>query len=529
MEDNFSLVTGAKKEKTIPNYDKNNFNLCISNFSRIVLEIAPEKIKESLINLSIKSDIEENYIRPTAWKIFLNVLPSSPDSTLKTWIETVKTQRAKFKTKVKELKTLKKYAGDPLGNAKDPEWNSFFVDSEIKKIITLDVNRTYQDKDLFCSLYIKEILNNILFIWAKEHKYPSYRQGMNEILAVLIYAIYPFYKPNPNKKKHAANNDVLFSYLSEPKKYQTELYEFFHDETEMQSDLYYLFTNLMDLGVTRFFEIIDAEHKGPPGKENETYLLKRCREIIDVKLKDYDSRLFNHFKSIELDVSIVLQRYLKCLFNREFHPKDVEVLWDLILADEKKDNKKGLIMVDYISVGLFAFIKNDLLRKDQNECFQRLFKYPPIESAKTVAQLCLKVQNDLQELEIRRKIAQMKPQNIEPGVSLLEKQASKSNSNSGKTISEFLAGGQKSTQNNSSSTTEGQTTNKSNSSNALKTQSISTVNHNSTSQTQINGEAKRRELIRQLEDVFNKYRMSMELRDIGKITSILEQLKNNSF
>ena len=107
MEDNFSLVTGAKKEKTIPNYDKNNFNLCISNFSRIVLEIAPEKIKESLINLSIKSDIEENYIRPTAWKIFLNVLPSSPDSTLKTWIETVKTQRAKFKTKVKELKTLK--------------------------------------------------------------------------------------------------------------------------------------------------------------------------------------------------------------------------------------------------------------------------------------------------------------------------------------------------------------------------------------------------------------------------------------
>ena len=103
-EDKYSYLIVDDNNKTFP-YDKNNFNLCISNFSRIVLEIAPEKIKESLINLSIKSDIEENYIRPTAWKIFLNVLPSSPDSTLKTWIETVKTQRAKFKTKVKELKT----------------------------------------------------------------------------------------------------------------------------------------------------------------------------------------------------------------------------------------------------------------------------------------------------------------------------------------------------------------------------------------------------------------------------------------
>ena len=52
MEDNISLVTGAKKEK-IPNYDKNNFNLCISNFSRLALGIPPSQIKDNLINLSI--------------------------------------------------------------------------------------------------------------------------------------------------------------------------------------------------------------------------------------------------------------------------------------------------------------------------------------------------------------------------------------------------------------------------------------------------------------------------------------------
>ena len=92
MEDNISLITGAKKEK-IPNYDKNNFNSCISNFSRLALGLPPSQVKDTLINLSIKSDIEENFIRPTAWKIFLNVLPSFPEANLKTWIDTVKAQR----------------------------------------------------------------------------------------------------------------------------------------------------------------------------------------------------------------------------------------------------------------------------------------------------------------------------------------------------------------------------------------------------------------------------------------------------
>ena len=504
MEDNISLVTGAKKEK-IPNYDKNNFNLCISNFSRLALGIPPSQIKDNLINLSIKSDIEENFIRPTAWKIFLNVLPSSPESTLKSWIDTVKTQRAAFKKKVKNLKTLKKFAGDPLGNSSAPEWTSIFEESEVKKIITLDVNRTYQDKELFCSLYIKEILSNILFIWAKEHKSPSYRQGMNEILAVLLYALYPFYKEDPNKKKHSANNDLLYSYIEEPKNYQKELYEFFHDETEMQCDLYYLFTAIMDLGVTKFFEIDDNANK-----DSVTYLQQRCNEIIDDKLKDYDSRLYNHFKSIELDVSIVLQRYLKCLFNREFHPKDVEVLWDLILGDAKKQNKTGLIIVDYIAVGMFSFIKNDLLRKDQNECFQRLFKYPPIESPKTLVELCLKVQNDLNEILLRKKVLKMKPQNIQPGVSILEKEKNKSENNLNNSISGYFKTKPPVQNANNNSTSN------------LKKEKEEPINPNK-------GNGSNKELIRELHELFMKYRINMQLSDIGKMDNIFDQLRKNNY
>ena len=328
---------------------------------------------------------------------------------------------------------------------------------------------------------------------------------MNEILAVLLYALYPFYKEDPNKKKHSVNNDLLYSYIEEPKNYQKELYEFFHDETEMQCDLYYLFTAIMDLGVTKFFEIDDNANK-----DSVTYLQQRCNEIIDDKLKDYDSRLYNHFKSIELDVSIVLQRYLKCLFNREFHPKDVEVLWDLILGDEKKQNKTGLIIVDYIAVGMFSFIKNDLLRKDQNECFQRLFKYPPIESPKTLVELCLKVQNDLNEILLRKKVLKMKPQNIQPGVSILEKEKNKSENNLNNSISGYFKTKPPVQNANNNSTSN------------LKKEKEEPINPNK-------GNGSNKELIRELHELFMKYRINMQLSDIGKMDNIFDQLRKNNY
>lgn len=53
------------------------------------------------------------------------------------------------------------------------------------------------------------------------------------------------------------------------------------------------------------------------------------------------------------------RRWLKCLFNREFHPKDVEILWDAILAYEQQEEKNELQMVDYICVAMIAYIKEE--------------------------------------------------------------------------------------------------------------------------------------------------------------------------
>ncbi len=121
----------------------------------------------------------------------------------------------------------------------------------MKKIINLDVNRTYQDKDLFQTTAIKELLVNILFIWSKENKDVSYKQGMNELLAVILFGIYPFYFPIKNKISH---ENVLNYINSDKEKYTKEIYLFFHDQDEIASDLYFLFDAVMNKGIKDLFD-----------------------------------------------------------------------------------------------------------------------------------------------------------------------------------------------------------------------------------------------------------------------------------
>jgi len=115
------------------------------------------------------------------------------------------------------------------------------------------VNRTYQDKDLFQTTVIKELLVNILFIWSKDNKDISYKQGMNELLAVLLFGIYPFYFINTQSKQSQESimNLITNQGKSMPAK---EIYLFFHDQDEIASDLFFLFDAVMNKGIKDLYE-----------------------------------------------------------------------------------------------------------------------------------------------------------------------------------------------------------------------------------------------------------------------------------
>ena len=55
--------------------------------------------------------------------------------------------------------------------------------------------------DFFLVKSTQTVLTNILFIWSKQNQEVSYRQGMNEIVAVLTYACFTesFAAANPDE------------------------------------------------------------------------------------------------------------------------------------------------------------------------------------------------------------------------------------------------------------------------------------------------------------------------------------------
>ena len=349
-----------------PKYSKKK---CVDEF---VHDLIQGNGVENFRKYSLNGELDKYHIRGMAWKIFMEVLPET--ETLEQWVETIDKLRKDYKNKTKSLLKAQKFKGDPL-------------------IINLDLDRTFQELALFHQKKIKANLADILFIWNKENLDVGYQQGMNDILAVTFLGLYPCYFKNVKK---LGKNDIVKISSEQISAIQNaeDIYDFFHDEDELYSDLYFCFAKLMKRGLKELFETIKGTHVVDYKKyqlfnnqleedstdDMQNPLNIRCTLIIKEKLKSIDPELYQHFKKIGLNCGIFLQRWLKCMFDREFELKDIFIIWDSIFATPDVQNGYGLVFLDYIAISMILRIRKKLLESDQNECFSTLFKYPPIEN-----------------------------------------------------------------------------------------------------------------------------------------------------
>ena len=380
--------------KELPKYDKNNVEQCLNKFQNYILNNINDmpKLKNTLLDLSLKGKAESELLSSFSLKIYLNTLSTNKESTLKTWLEETLSQRNAYKEKLKKFLEINQFKGDPLGGGENGEtggWNNFFDKKGIKDLINLDIERTFQDRDLFREASIKEIEYNVLFLFAENNLPTSYKQGMSDILAMLIFILYPYYIKSENNNY---NEETFEKWVNDPMNNIKDIYSFFNDEDEFQSDLYYLMNNLMKLGVNKFYEEINEKDKDKESIE-KSYLIKRCDDIFE-SIKTQNNKLYFHFINNKLDINLILIRWIKCLFTREFHPKDCIAIWDIILSNEIKNPSGELFYIDYFCIAMIDFISEELLKKNQNDCFKRLFSFPPLESIDTLLALAEKIKSN---------------------------------------------------------------------------------------------------------------------------------------
>ena len=390
---------------------KKTLSPCIIAFSNYFLNSEDMSILNlKFINLCKNSNLENEQIRPMAWKIFLKVLPSKENVYIKTWIEKTISDREKFeKIKLNENINSIKYKGDPLtiiaqNKNKNNNWNKFFDGHKLKEIIGKDINRTFQNLKLFQDNYVKELLTDILFYWSiqPENKKMSYRQGMNDLLSILFFAFFPYYFSINNNNNNKNNNNIssfytkeekekLISYCKEPIKNARQIYLFFHDEKYLIHDLFTIFSNMMSFGIKKLFEtpldisnnsaLIQEDFLNFKMEEKEIDIVyKRALDIYHNMLRNYDEQLFSHLIKNKIDPTTYMVRWLRCLFCREFSYKVCIQLWDIIFLEEFFQSDKKFQFVDYICIAMYENVKSSIIKSKEEEILQLLFKYPQIDS-----------------------------------------------------------------------------------------------------------------------------------------------------
>lgn len=78
---------------------------------------------------------------------------------------------------------------NPLSQEESSPWKRFFEDNQLQRVITQDVERTFPDKDFFRSEIVQSQMTDILFIYCRENDSVSYRQGMHELLALILWVV----------------------------------------------------------------------------------------------------------------------------------------------------------------------------------------------------------------------------------------------------------------------------------------------------------------------------------------------------
>ncbi|KAF9921360.1 hypothetical protein FBU30_008635 [Linnemannia zychae] len=349
--------------------------------------------------LSQHSNLGIDGIRSVCWKIYLGCIPTLEIST---WSYAMATERERYvELRQKYCRGIGSDDGlepdlelnNPLSLAEDSPWQQFFVDSELKKIIKQDVERTLPDNDYFRSEKVQDQLSDILFIYCKINHDVSYRQGMHELLAHILWVV--------SSESLDIESDAGAS--SDP---TLDVMRSVLDSKYIEHDTFTLFSSLMSRAKP-WYEFSDegfaSKRPRPPNNPHNTQPFGKSdtpepppgkqTPVIEWSMKIFqhlekiDNELYLHLKSLDIQPQLFGIRWFRLLFGREFPMEDVLTLWDGIFA---KDPSLNICI--FIGLAMLLRIRDELLVADFAGCLHKLMRYPSVKDVQQFIPQALRLQ-----------------------------------------------------------------------------------------------------------------------------------------
>ncbi|CAG9310889.1 TBC1D5_1 [Blepharisma stoltei] len=300
--------------------------------------VSLKEIKETVL----QGDIKNRFV---IWKILLGVLQGSPSD----WVSNNLKLREEYnhmKSTLTPSINLKQEGtiNNPLSTSTDSPWYTHFKYQEVRRVIRIDVDRTYQKYQIFQDEHNKNLLENILFVWSATHPI-GYNQGLNEICAVIMYAVL----------NDSETEDGLTSW------------------EYIEADCYWIFSKIMELSVEELF-VHDAElTKTGPNTLDESAcydrsilretpeMVRRSHYIFHRILSATDPTLYTHIQKSKYDPQLFFVRWLRCLLSREFTLSQTLLVWDKMFACHNINNRE-LELLNYICAAMLSADRENLLQ-----------------------------------------------------------------------------------------------------------------------------------------------------------------------
>ncbi|KAJ9113622.1 hypothetical protein QFC22_005930 [Naganishia vaughanmartiniae] len=249
---------------------------------------------------------------------------------------------------------------DPLNLGETNPWQTWFAQTELRAIIDRDVERTFPDIPYFTDPYVRKVLRTILFLWAVENPDIKYRQGMHELLAVIMLVCD---RDSLDRSTHSANKRqsssmAKNSYLTVPmspllsqiedgrhspsgEKMQDAMHMVL-DRRFLEHDVYGLFVKLMEHARSWYewrTETVVGSLAQDQNKRNQATqgrIIKMCQHMQGITLKQVDPVLAKTLEDVAIEPQIWGIRWIRLLFTREFPFYSALRLWDGLFAMQDK-------------------------------------------------------------------------------------------------------------------------------------------------------------------------------------------------
>jgi hypothetical protein len=297
--------------------------------------------------------------RSIAWRLFMKVLP--PHETPTVWLEQTRAQRRRYQELLAEHYQINPHAAseddDPLSQNESSVWHKYFKNSQLEEVIRTDVIRTYPEVEFFQSEEIRRQLIEPLFVYSSINPRLSYRQGMHELLAPIVYLFH----------RHAVQDPA-----------PTDVAGQLCDAQFIVHDAFWLFNAIMEQAADFFLSHSASSPAvaagGGPVGDGQAVVIQKCKYIQNTLLKKFDPQLEQYLTDLNVLPHLYGLRWVRILLGREFHLEDLLTIWDGLFAYDA-----SLSLLDYICVAMLIYIRGHILQHEYADVLKRLFKFPPVE------------------------------------------------------------------------------------------------------------------------------------------------------